>query len=61
MGCVHTHQGMPIIEGWGSLSWVWSVVEKNGEDNWKVKKTGQVVSQAFTLGHSMIIFEHDGL
>jgi hypothetical protein len=33
MGCVHTHQGMLAIEGWGSPSRVRSAMEKTGEDN----------------------------
>jgi hypothetical protein len=33
MGCVHTHQGMHAIEGWGSPSRVQSVMEKIGKDN----------------------------
>jgi hypothetical protein len=42
MGCVHTHQGMPTIERWGSPSLVWNVMQKIGEDNWKVGKTSQM-------------------
>jgi len=49
MGCVHTHQRMPAIEGWGSLSREWSVMQKTGEDNQKARKTSQVVSQTPTL------------
>jgi hypothetical protein len=45
MGCVHTHQRMFAIEGKGNPSRIWNVVEKIGEDNWKVGKTGQVVNQ----------------
>jgi len=33
MGCVHTHQGILRIEGCGIPSHVWSIVEKDGEDN----------------------------
>jgi hypothetical protein len=40
MGCVHTHQGMPVIEQSGSPSCVWSVMEKIGKDNQKVRKLG---------------------
>jgi hypothetical protein len=40
MGCVHTHQGIFAIEGWGSPSFVQSVVEKTRENNQKVGKTG---------------------
>ncbi len=49
MGCVHTHQGMPTIEGWGSPSCIQNVVWKIGEDNRKVGKTGQVISQTLAL------------
>jgi hypothetical protein len=45
MGCVHTHQRMFTIEGWGSLSRVQNVVEKTRENDRKVKKTSWVVSQ----------------
>jgi hypothetical protein len=54
MGYVHTHQGMLAIEGWGSPSCIWSVVLKNGENNRKVGKTSQAISQAPALGP-----EHD--
>jgi hypothetical protein len=37
-GSVHTHQGMPTIEGWGSLSHVQSVGEKTKENNQKARK-----------------------
>jgi hypothetical protein len=46
IACVHTHWGMPTIEGWGSPSHIWSVVEKIGEDNRKVRKIGQTINQA---------------
>jgi hypothetical protein len=35
MGCVHTYQGIYTIEGCGNPSCIWSVVEKDGEDNRK--------------------------
>jgi len=35
MGCVHTYQGIYAIEGCGNSSRIWSVVEKDGEDNRK--------------------------
>jgi hypothetical protein len=54
MGNVHTHQKILAIEIWGSPSCVWSAMEKNGENNWKAGKTGQVVNQAFAPG-----LEHD--
>jgi hypothetical protein len=44
------HQGIPTIEGCGSLSHVQSVVEKNGEDDQKLGKIGQIISQVPTLG-----------
>jgi hypothetical protein len=50
MVCVHTHWKMLITKGWGSPSYIWSAVEKNGENNWKVRKIGQVVSQSLALG-----------
>jgi hypothetical protein len=50
MGCVHTHQGMPTIEGWGSPSRIWSVVEKTREDNQKARRTSQTVNQMLALG-----------
>ncbi len=54
MGCVHTHRGMPTIEGWGSPSCVQSVVQKTRENNQKAKKIGRIINQAPTLG-----LEHD--
>jgi hypothetical protein len=33
MGCVHTHQGILAIEGCGNPSCIWSIVQKDGEDN----------------------------
>jgi hypothetical protein len=36
---------MPTIEGWGSPSCVQSVVQKIGEDNPKVRKINQTLSQ----------------
>jgi len=38
MKCVHMHRGIPIIEGWGNLNHIQSVVEKNKENNRKVGK-----------------------
>ncbi len=49
MGCVHTHQGMPTTKERGSPSCIQNVVRKIGEDNQKVGKTGQVISQTPTL------------
>jgi len=48
MGCVHTHWRKPTIEGCGSSSYIWSVMEIIGEDNWKVGKIGRTISQAPT-------------
>jgi len=50
MGCVHMHQEIPTIEGCGNPSHVQSVVEKNGEDNQKLGKISQIISQVPTLG-----------
>jgi hypothetical protein len=49
---VDTHKvdgmcGMHTIEGWDSPSCVRSVVEKTREDNWKARKIGWVINQAF--------------
>jgi len=41
--CAHTSKDA-CSEGWSSPSCVWSVVEKIGEDNWKVRKTSQIIS-----------------
>jgi hypothetical protein len=49
MGCVHMHQGIPTIEGCGSPSHVQNVVEKNGENNQKLGKMSQIISQVPTL------------
>ncbi len=35
MGCVHMHQGIRAIKGCDNPSCIWSVVEKDGEDNQK--------------------------
>jgi len=50
MGCVHMHQRILAIEGCGNPSCIWSTVQKDGEDNWKVGKVGWVGSQKPTLG-----------
>ncbi len=50
MGCVHTHWRIPAIEGWGSPSYIWSTMKKIGEVSWKLRKVGQIVSQAPALG-----------
>jgi len=54
MGCVHTRQGRLAIEGCGSISYIRSVVKKIGEDNQKVGKIGQIISQMHALR-----LEHD--
>ncbi len=54
MGCVHTHQKITIIEGWGSPSCVWIDVGKIVANNQNVGKIGQVANQAFAFG-----LEHD--
>jgi hypothetical protein len=51
MGCVHTHWGIPTIEGCDNPSYIWNATKKDGKNNWKAD---QVVSQAPTLG-----LEHD--
>jgi hypothetical protein len=38
MECVHTHPRILVIEGWGSPSYVQSVVEKTGKKNQKIDK-----------------------
>jgi hypothetical protein len=38
MGCVHTHQKIPTIEGWGDPNYIQSIVKKTKEDNKKVEK-----------------------
>ncbi len=48
IGCVHTHQGMHVIEGWSSPSQIQNVVQDNGEDNRTTGKTGRVISQALS-------------
>ncbi len=45
MGCVHTHQQRPTIEGCGSMSRIRNVVKKIVEDNRKVAKIGRTISQ----------------
>jgi hypothetical protein len=49
MGCVHTHQRIPTIEGRGNPSCVRTIVEKTREDNRKARKIGLVISQVLTL------------
>ncbi len=50
MGCVHMHQRIPTIEGCANPSRVQSVMEKNGEDNQKPGKIGQIVNSTPTIG-----------
>ncbi len=45
--CAHT-LGRHTIERCGNYSCVQNVVEKIGEDIWKVRTIGRVISQAFT-------------
>jgi hypothetical protein len=40
MGCVHTHQGILAIEGWGSPYCIQNVVEKTKEINQKPRNIG---------------------
>jgi hypothetical protein len=60
MGCVHTHWGNLAIEECGNPSHDWNVVEKNGEDNWKVGKIDQAIGQAPTPGLEHDKIGHDG-
>jgi hypothetical protein len=46
MECVHTHQGIHVIEG----SHIQSIVKKTEEANWKFGKIGRTINQAPTLG-----------
>jgi hypothetical protein len=50
MGCVHTHQRILTIKGWGSPNHVRSVVQKTRKDNRKVGKIGQAINYAPTPG-----------
>jgi len=49
MGCVHTHWGILAIEGWGSPSHIWKVMENTKEANQKPRKIGRTIGQALTL------------
>jgi hypothetical protein len=49
MGCAHTQQKRPAIEGCDSLNRVQSVVTKIGEDNQKVGKIGRIIGQTLAL------------
>jgi hypothetical protein len=44
------HQRIPTIEGCANPSRVQSVMEKNGEDNQKPGKIGQIVNSTPTIG-----------
>jgi hypothetical protein len=55
MGCVYTHWRIPTIERCGSLNRVWSIVEKDGEDNQKAWKAGWTINQATNLGARWIV------
>jgi hypothetical protein len=44
MGCVHTHQRRPKIEGWGSPSHVQSAMEKTMENNQKAGKISRTIN-----------------
>jgi hypothetical protein len=54
IGCVHTHWRLPKIEGWGSPSRVQNNIKKLRENNQKVGKISQIVSQVLAPGP-----EHD--
>jgi hypothetical protein len=61
MGCVHTHRRMLAIEGWGSPSSIWNVVQKIEEGNWKARKSSQLWAKCLPLGQNMIKFRYNGL
>jgi predicted proteasome-type protease len=44
MGCVHTHQRILVIEGWGNLICIQSVVEKIKEASQNPGKISRIVS-----------------
>jgi hypothetical protein len=45
MGSVHMHWRILAIEGWRNPNYVWNTMKKIGEDNWKARKTNQVINQ----------------
>jgi hypothetical protein len=45
MGCVYMQWQILIIEGCDNPSHIQSTMEKDGEDNWKVRKASQIISQ----------------
>jgi hypothetical protein len=49
MGCVHTHQRILAIKGWGSPSHIQNIVKKIGEVSRKLEKINQTVNQALAL------------
>jgi len=48
MGCVHTYQGKHAIERCDSLNHIQSTMEKIGENNRKIGKISQTISQVPT-------------
>ncbi len=60
MWCVHTHQGIPTIEGCDSPSHSWNVVEKTKKNNQNVKKNSQIVNQTPTPRLEDDKFVHNG-
>jgi hypothetical protein len=56
MGCVHTRQKLPTIEGWGNPNHIRSI-KKTREDNQKVGKINRYVNQAPHFGpeHNKIL------
>jgi hypothetical protein len=50
MGCVHTYQGIPAIEGWNNLSSIWNIVKNIREANWKLGNISWIISQVAALG-----------
>jgi hypothetical protein len=50
MGCVHTHQKIPAIEGWDILNRVQNTIKETRENNPKTKKIYQTLNQTPTFG-----------
>jgi hypothetical protein len=50
MGCVHTHQRIFTIGGWGIPSCIWNTTKKIEKASQSQKKIGLIVSQALALG-----------
>jgi hypothetical protein len=48
MECVHTHQKILVIEGWGNPNCIQSAMQKIGQVSQKLGKIGQNVNQTLT-------------